>query len=370
MMTPRERWLAALRGVATDRVPLELEDLHFASREELAKAEDPGRRELGERVIDHTVFPVPVPSGMNRWLMTNDEHVRWTSEVKPNGDSVAVGTFDTPKGPLTTVTGRTPGIRTTWTAKYPVESVEDLEKLASIPWHVPEGAVPPDLSNLPAAFDRRGYLRAGVSSPFVCVAGAMSYEYFLELCFTHLDLIRELTQVCLDRTLAILDRVLAENTVEYVWMGGCEWLTPPMGSPALYDALVQGPERQVIERIHAGGAIAHVHCHGNVRSTLEKAIARGADFFEPVEPPPDGDIPFADAKALAAGRMTLGGNIEARILECGTLAETESAVRAAFEGPRRRMILQTTAGPIGEYHPTIIANYHRLIDLWEELSPM
>jgi uroporphyrinogen-III decarboxylase len=167
-----------------------------------------------------------------------------------------------------------------------------------------------------------------------------------------------------------LSVLLSRRNVEWVWMGGCEWLTPPMGSPALYEELVQRFERPVIERIHAAGALSHIHCHGNVRSTLESAIARGGDFFEPTEPPPDGDLTFAEAKALAAGRIALGGNIEARLLECGTAAEVEEAVRRAFDGGTHRMVLQPSSGPISRLHPRMLANYHRMIDVWEELSPV
>jgi len=103
---------------------------------------------------------------------------------------------------------------------------------------------------------------------------------------------------------------------------------------------------------------------------LELMIARGVDYTEPVEPPPDGDITFAEAKALAGGRMTLGGNVEARVLENEGVEATEAAVRAAFEGGKERMVLMPTAGPIGRMTERSRANYHRLIDLWEELSPI
>ena len=100
------------------------------------------------------------------------------------------------------------------------------------------------------------------------------------------------------------------------------------------------------------------------------AIERGADFFEPVEPPPDGDITFAQAKAIAAGRMTLGGNIEARIIKTGHVDEVEKAARAAFEGGKERMVLQSTAGPISLMTPRVTANHQRLVDVWEELAPV
>ena len=99
-------------------------------------------------------------------------------------------------------------------------------------------------------------------------------------------------------------------------------------------------------------------------------IARGGDFFEPVEPPPDGDIAFAEAKALAAGRMTLGGNVEARVIEYGSVGEVEEATRRAFEGGKARMVLKLTEGPLRKLGSSALANYHRLIDVWEELSDL
>jgi len=34
------------------------------------------------------------------------------------------------------------------------------------------------------------------------------------------------------------------------------------------------------------------------------------------------------------------------------------------------MVFQTTAGPYCAMTPQVVANYHRLIDVWEELSPI
>jgi len=361
-MNPRDRLLTALRGGTPDRVPLILEGFHYASVDEV---DEPAKRELVERVIDRTHFFLNCPFYVNRYLVTPPRRMKEVSREE-HGDTVTTTTEnDTPKGKLTAVTGENPISRTTWTLKYPVESLEDIEKIRSVPWEPP-----PDLSSPPSSFESRGIVRTGVSSPFVCVAGMMPYEYFLELCATEFALIEELTALCLERTLNVLDVLLSENTVEYVWMGGCEWLTPPMGSPFHYERLVQRFEREVIERIHAGGALCHVHCHGNVRSTLEAVIERGGDFFEPVEPPPDGDITFAEAKSIARGRITLGGNIEARILENESPSAVEQAARAAFEGGKERMVFQATAGPICLMTPRMSRNYRCMIDVWEELSPI
>jgi len=366
-MNPRDRMLAVLRGKPVDRVPLAIDGFNFRETQPDA---DPGKREIRARLDGQLHYFHGYPSFVNRLLVTPPQRMKEIARKEENGDVIVTTQIDTPKGILTTITGQNKLSSTTWTLKYPVESLEDLEKLRSVPWELPPELKPADVSNLPDIFWQRGITNTYISSPFVCVGGAMSFEYFLELCITEFDLVRDATHECQKRILSVLDVILAEKNVEYVWMGGCEWLTPPMGSPLLYDELVHKFEQKIIARIHAAGAISHVHCHGNVRSTLEMAIQRGADFFEPMEPPPDGDITFAEAKALVNGRMTLGGNVEARILENEDASMVEEATRRAFDGGKNRMILQPTAGPIAAMTPRMIKNYHRMIDVWEELSPI
>jgi hypothetical protein len=369
-VNPRDRLLATLRGAKPDRVPLVLEGCQFASRAEIDALPDLGLAEIARRVFEHTTYNIICPSHVNRYLVSPPQRITDVAREERDGQVRIISEIDTPRGPLTAVTGRDGITHTTWTIKYPVESLADIEKIRSVPWELPSGLAPPDLSHLPASFAERGVIRTGISSPFVCVAGMMPYQYFLELCATEPGLIRELTAICHERIVSVLNVLLAEKTIEYVWMGGCEWLTPPMGSPRLYEELVQPFEADLISRIHGAGALCHVHCHGKVRSTLEMVIERGGDFFEPVEPPPSGDVTFAEAKALAAGRMTLGGNVEARVLENEGVQAAQEAAMTAFEGGKERMVLQTSAGPIGAVTPRMLANYHRMIDVWEECSAL
>ena len=89
-----------------------------------------------------------------------------------------------------------------------------------------------------------------------------------------------------------------------------------------------------------------------------------------MEPPPDGDITMAEAKALAAGGITLGGNIEARVLANGSEEEIKAAAGAAFEGGKERFVLQPTAGRDPKMTDKDFRNYMTLIDEWEALSPL
>lgn len=367
-MHPRERLLQTLRGGRPDRVPLMLDGFHFASRADIDADPDPATREIAHRIFDQTAYQVECPSHVNRYLVTPPQFIREIAREERGGGVTITSAIDTPRGRLTAVTRSDPLTRTVWTVKYPVETLADVDRIRSIPWELPSDLAPPDPAALPPDFGERGVLTTRISSPFVCAAGMTPYQTFLEWCATELPLLKELSAQCLERILAVLDVLLAGGAIEYVWLGGCEWLTPPMGSPRLYEELVQPFEKAVIERIHAAGAVSHIHCHGNVRSTLEQVIERGGDFFEPVEPPPDGDITFAEAKALAAGRMTLGGNVEARVIANESTSAVEEAARAAFEGGREGMVLKLSEGPLAPLSPQVRANYHRVVDVWEELA--
>ncbi|MBN1673372.1 MAG: hypothetical protein JXR37_20170 [Kiritimatiellae bacterium] len=367
-MNPRERYLRCVRGERVDCVPLFLEGLSYSSREELAQEPDALKRDVAERLFDYMHYWHLARGAGNRYLMTPGHRIRTVHTEERGGNIITTREIDTPKGPLSSVVGQNKQSRTTWHIKHPVQSLEDIAKIRSVPWERPEHLAPPDPREVPAGFAGRGIWRGGVSSPMVCVAGMMPREYFLELCLLEPALIGDLTEICLERILDVLGVVLSNRVVEYVWMGGSEWLTPPMGSPAMYEAFVQKQEERIIRRVHEAGAVCHVHCHGNVRAILERVVERGADFFEPVEPPPDGDITFAEAKAQVGGRMTLGGNIEARVLEKGSADEVEQAVRAAYEGPADRWVLRNSAGPICAFDERMHRNYHRLIDVWEALS--
>lgn len=369
-MNPRERWLRTIGGAVADRVPLVLPGFECASRSELQKIESPLHREIAERVFDETTFDVIVPSHVNRMLVTPPQRIREEHEDLPGGRSRTLGTIDTPLGELHYVNEHDPISHTDWHVEYPVKSRADIEKIASVPWELPATLSPPDLAELPQDFARRGIVGTSISSPMVCVGGMMKYQHFLEFCATDLALMKELTETCRLRVLDCLTVLLSRPGIDLVWIGGSEWLTPPMASPALYDALVQEQERSLIEYVRENSdAAVHVHCHGRVRDVLPKIIDRGADYTEPVEPPPDGDITMAEAKGVAAGRITLGGNIECRLLAAGTQEEVDAAARAAFEGGNERFILQPTAGPsrVDEHE---FRNYMRLIDVWDELSPI
>ena len=77
-----------------------------------------------------------------------------------------------------------------------------------------------------------------------------------------------------------------------------------------------------------------------------------------------------EAKEMAAGRITLGGNVECRVLCNESENAVEEATRAAFEGGKQRLVLRPSDFPSRVVGEQEYRNYMRMIDVWEELSPM
>lgn len=364
-MNPRERLLTAIQGGTIDRVPLVLPGFEFQTRAEIEAHPDPLQREIAHRVFDHVTFRHTIPSTINRYLVTPPQRIHRKTKTLPNGNQETHGTIDTPKGELTFRTHYDPVSGTTWTLEYPVKTKADIKAIAAVPWELPEGLAPPE-GPMPEGFNARGICETRISSPFVCVAGMMPFEMFLELTVTEAAWIAELTETCRCRSLDVLEVLLAKPGIEYLWIGGSEWVTPPMASPGTYDALVQAQERSLIAYAHAQGVpIVHVHCHGHVRHALQRTIERGGDYTEPVEPPPDGDITMAEAKALADGRIALGGNVECRVLCSGSPEDVRDAVEAAFAGGTTHFVLRPTEGPSPTMNRREAANWITMIDAWE-----
>jgi hypothetical protein len=338
--------------------------------EEIEPEHDPGKREIQERLKDKNTVQYHHPTWANRYLVTPRHYIREHVTKRTLEAVVFSREIDTPRGTLTaTVERRYGSYGNIWTTEYPVKTREDIEKMRSIPWELPEGLAPIDVSRLPADPYGQRVVYAYISTPAICVAGMMDVQDFFIMCATDFDLIRELTELCEQRLMTILDVILARPGIDVVWIGGSEWLTPPMASPDMYDELIHEQEKRLIERIHQGGALAHVHCHGNVRGILPQLLEREADYFEPVEPPPEGDILFRDAKEQSGAAMTLGGNIEISTIERETEKEVEAAVYAALEGRKERMVLATSAGStLTHCSPQIVKNYHRIIDIWKKES--
>ena len=69
--------------------------------------------------------------------------------------------------------------------------------------------------------------------------------------------------------------------------------------PEAFDEYIVPYDRKIIGRLKEYGLPINMHCHGKVRHALECMVEMGVGSTDPVEPPPAGDVTFAQAREIA-----------------------------------------------------------------------
>jgi hypothetical protein len=126
----------------------------------------------------------------------------------------------------------------------------------------------------------------------------------------------------------------------------------------------------MVDAIRRTGGFARIHCHGRLKSILPHIQGMGADAIDPVEPPPQGDVEFADVRRRYGKDLVLFGNIEINAIEGMEPADFERlasrTVRDGTAGEGRGFILMPTASPCGRtIAPRTLKNYETLVRLAE-----
>ncbi len=380
-MTGRQRMLAAMRGEAVDRPPTWL-------REGFELLEDPADTDhftrgwqaepLYRELVDYVKPHVDVITGwgcgaFNRLLMVPPKYLH-SEVVEQTPERIRRRTtIQTPRGKLTELTEQRRGMQTTWHIEPAVKSLSDLAALAEVPFEIDPRLIPPARQNHAAALQRmgdRGVVRIFLSSPIVCISGTMTLELFLELSYTERRLMHELAAEITRRQLAVLERVWADGPLDTTaTLGGNEQCTPPMMAPGTFDEYVVPYDGQLVRFMKDRGVPVQVHCHGKVRHALRGMLEMGVDATDPVEPPPQGDVSWAEARAIAGDRLTLMGNLEFSELEHAEPDTIRRRVREMLSDGPRRVILGASAGPISAVTPRLAENYRAWIDTALETSP-
>ncbi len=375
-MTGRERMQAAMLGESVDRAPIwlregfDLEDDPPGPEDFLNgwKA-DPVYRECRDYVVPHIDFIRGWGAGhMNRFLMIPPENIVFGEAETRGDDRIRTGFIRTPKGDLPFEERWKRHNNNRWLVKHPVNSIEDLRKVAEIPWKLDAESVRRRAAEAypaaQAAVGDRGVLRFGISSPIVIISGLMNLQLFLELSFVYRDFMHDLLKEITRRNLEVMKTVFdgdeyLDTTANF---GGSEQVTPPMMAPQTFDEFVVPYDGPLIDYLKSRGIPVNVHCHGKIRHALACMRDMGVDSTDPVEPPPAGDVTIAEAREIAADRVTLFGNLEFDEFAYLDPAGIRARVKEIFEGGNCRIILSTSAGPNTYISQKVADNYKAFVD--------
>jgi Uroporphyrinogen decarboxylase (URO-D) len=360
-LTSRERLLRAARGGSVDRVPISPPigfspvewDEHWANA---GAPPDPLWHEVAKLCRKHCDCLVQIPGPVHqlfdrRFLLTPPGYIEQLPPTQEGEWQAVRHIIHTPKGDLTTTDRDQPGIATSWYTEPLVKTAEDAEALLSVPYEFRPPDLAPSLAYMQKVGDR-GLTEINVSTPMVSVSRLMHFDQFLLWCRTERALVHRLLSTMAERVALGLEHAVKAGLGPVMWLGGSEQATPPMMGPTMYDEFVVRYDGPLIDLVHAHGGLVHVHCHGRIGGIVDRLLDMGVDMLDPVEPPPDGDVTMAEARAAVGARLTLLGNIEFRELEFSSPRRIEHLVRTAIaEGGPERMILYPSAGPIAKLTP-------------------
>ena len=329
-MTSRERILSAIRLETPDRVPV----TPFG----LGKLDPDGA--VARELIEKTDPILTVGYGANAFIGSG---VQITTTV--DGDRT-VTAIHTPKGDLTRVVRRTE--ITSATVKFPLETLDDVERFLSIPY------VPPEIDS--GLYHQRkdevgeeALVMVGVGDGVCFPADWFSPEGFCLAWADDPEMVVKLTSIAADRVNACVDRLCSAGVEAFRIVGG-EYASVQLG-PKGFDALVMPFDAELVHTIHRHDAIAYYHNHGPVMQFLERFAELGVDAVDPFEAPPWGDCDLVEAKARIGDRVCLVGNLDdMEVVENRPVDEVQEMARALLEmaGPDGYLLGGTASGTYTE----------------------
>jgi len=380
----RQRVIAAYRGGQADRIPIK-SPISWHPMRDIDKDRPGGWRGRPEfarvaRLVQQHCDPTPPPyntvscpnvfRAVSYWRFLQAPS-QFVEKLPPEQIGPTrwrhTTLLHTPAGDLPWTYDKDDGIETLWDRVKPIRSPGDVEKMLSVPYRF-DPPDPQDFEPFRAHRKEAGPYAlggAGITSMVAMLVGMMSYQTVLEWVLTEPALIQALADAWLERTRAKVEFLLDQSVGPFWHFNGVERACPPLMGPRQWDELIlpyDGELMRLIKRRDPDSLI-HVHCHGKVGRLLPLFLAMGVDSTDPVEPPPQGDIEFADARRLVGDRLTLYGNIEFLDMERGTPDAIEELVRRAIDdGGRQRTVLYPSSTPHQQHTDRFTANAIRYIE--------
>jgi hypothetical protein len=349
-----------------DRVPISTYEL-VGWNPDAWENQQPAYRALMQFIRDHTdcmyMLGFPMDNRAARTTVTEwDEGPRHYSRQ----------VLHTPTGDLTATSRWDDGLNTVWRFERFLKTDEDVARYLSQPIE----PVPPDLSAFALAEARleggKGIPLISVADPICIVAELFEFGEFTVRAFRQPEQIIALLEHMAPSVYAHLDYLLEHGIGPLFRVVGAEYVTPPYLPPRLFERFVVRYTAPMIDRIHAAGAYARLHCHGRIRQVLPMIADMGVDALDPMEAPPSrrspsggGDIPLAEVKRLYGDRMCLMGNLQLRDLETASAEEMAAIVRETMAAgkPGGGFVIMPTAAPINaDLSPVTERNYRIFIE--------
>ena len=345
-MTPKERLLTVLKCGIPDRVPISTYEMFPYHRR--FEYKHPSYDSLLQALVGRSDSMVMWDPPSNETVFCSSYQVDMDVETFRNANqTITKKTLHTPKGDLTQTTKVIDNIKTIWQTEHWCKSLEDVEKVLSIPYE-PLTYNVSECVNVRNTLKDQGIIMSSPSDPLWLTADLMEFGDYTVWAMTESNRFEKVVKIMHERNMENLRRQLDANTVELYRICGPEYATPPYLPKELFQRFVVPYVTEMVDLIHEKGGLVRFHSHGKINQVLDMICSTGADGIDPCEGPPDGDIPLEDVKKRCKGKMCVFGNIQLKLLENGSPEDVDQAIRTCMDQAKEGggFVIMPTASPI------------------------
>ncbi|OGV78692.1 MAG: hypothetical protein A2340_13265 [Lentisphaerae bacterium RIFOXYB12_FULL_60_10] len=249
---------------------------------------------------------------------------------------------------------------------YYINCREDAERYLSMP--LPQIVTDPaSFREADVAMGDAGIVEAGLGlNPGGSVVELCGSENFAMLSVTDRDILHALCERQMTLLLKRVKALIGAGVGPFFAMLGEEYIVPPLHGPEDFNDFNVRYDKPILDAIHHAGGRVHIHSHGSIKRVFAGFLEMGVDVLHPFEPPPQGNILAAEAKALARGRMCLEGNIQIhRMYEASPESvrqETRQLMADAFDDGRGLIVSPTASPYIPGAGETCFPQYRAMVE--------
>ena len=345
-LTSRERLLRCIRHEPLDRTPASAYYIDPYD-ETTYRNHEPRYLEYVEicKQYDDTFTPAGI-GGQGIYWSASDKVRAWSEEEREGPIHRITSYIETPQGVLQSRHRWDDGIATTWQLEPLLKGPEDEARLLSMPFEPPELDFS-DYERKTANIGQRGIVQVGIPDPICMVYPAMGWKGFSMAALERPGEVLRLLDFFAERLEWLAEQIAAHCHETSVRIAGPEYVGPGLASPDLFRRYCLQYDRRLVEIIRRSDNFACIHCHGPLGGIVDMIGAMEPHILEPIEPPPDGDVPLTELKRRLGERICLMGYIEFRHLEYDEPEVLERRVaEACRDGGDTGYVLLATDGPI------------------------
>lgn len=389
-MNRRERLMATLRGQPVDRPAVNFYEIggfeiNPSDPDKFNVYNDPSWQpllQLAEEQTDLIRMRSPVRSRSHEVeeLPDRSKAESWwaeffkTEKYEQDGSRFKRVTLKIGGRTMTSLSRRSPDMDTVWTVEHLLKNTDDLRAYLELPDEIFIRQL--DIAKLvdeDKKLGDRGIVMVDTEDPICAAASLFSMEDFTVIALTEQKLFHRLLEK-VARPLYSRTEETASAFAGHLWrIYGPEYVTEPYLPPHLFQEYVVRYTGPMVHMIQKYGGFARIHCHGRIRAVLDYIVEMGADAIDPIEPPPHGDVEFADVRRQYGKELVLFGNLEIGDLESMEPRDFEEVVQEALiggtSGQGRGFVLMPSSAPNGrKITPRMMANYETMVRLATSFS--